>query len=176
MHNSRINWEIFVITDQFRPDKIIYMMLPAYNNAWVNHGMMHHYKTWKVLTLHYVRYYRQSKADIEGILPKGPYPPCLRMADRALLAGYPRYHGYTIRQEVIGLFPKRCGTTACTISLSLLCRYFNTYIDYTQYIDGLVQDFSISSVLAMEILQSCTKPLIYILHTRKSGSILKWES
>ena len=28
---------------------------------------------------------------IEGMLPKGPYPPCLRMADRALLAGYPRY-------------------------------------------------------------------------------------
>ena len=28
---------------------------------------------------------------IEGILPKGPYPPCLRMADGALLAGYPRY-------------------------------------------------------------------------------------
>ena len=27
---------------------------------------------------------------VEGILPKGPYPPCLRMADRALLAGYPR--------------------------------------------------------------------------------------
>ena len=26
-----------------------------------------------------------------GILPKGPYPPCLRMADRALLAGYPQY-------------------------------------------------------------------------------------
>ena len=28
---------------------------------------------------------------IEGILPKGPYPPCLRMAARALLTGYPRY-------------------------------------------------------------------------------------
>ena len=27
---------------------------------------------------------------IEGILPKGPYLPCLCMADRALLAGYPR--------------------------------------------------------------------------------------
>ena len=27
------------------------------------------------------------------------------------------------------------------------------------YIDGLVQDCSISSVLALEILQSCTKPL-----------------
>ena len=25
----------------------------------------------------------------DGILPKGPYPPCLCMADRALLAGYP---------------------------------------------------------------------------------------
>ena len=28
---------------------------------------------------------------MEGILSKGPYPPCLRMADRALLAGYPQY-------------------------------------------------------------------------------------
>ena len=28
--------------------------------------------------------------QFKGILPKGPYPPCLRMADRALLAGYPR--------------------------------------------------------------------------------------
>ena len=31
-----------------------------------------------------------SSLKIEGILPKWPYPPCLRMADRALLAGYPR--------------------------------------------------------------------------------------
>ena len=28
---------------------------------------------------------------IEGILPKGPYLPCLSMAGRALLAGYHRY-------------------------------------------------------------------------------------
>ena len=28
---------------------------------------------------------------IDGILPKETYPPCLRMANRALLAGYPRY-------------------------------------------------------------------------------------
>ena len=34
---------------------------------------------------------RLTDAHIEGILPKGPYPPCLRMADKALLAGYPRY-------------------------------------------------------------------------------------
>ena len=29
-------------------------------------------------------------STFDGILPKGPYPPCLRMADRAVLAGYPR--------------------------------------------------------------------------------------
>ena len=28
--------------------------------------------------------------DYEGILPKGPYRPCVSMAGRALLAGYPR--------------------------------------------------------------------------------------
>ena len=28
---------------------------------------------------------------IEGILPKGPYLPCISMAGRALLAGYPQY-------------------------------------------------------------------------------------
>ena len=27
---------------------------------------------------------------LDDILPKGPYPPCLRMTDRALLTGYPR--------------------------------------------------------------------------------------
>ena len=27
---------------------------------------------------------------IDGILPKGSCPPCLHMADRTLLAGYPR--------------------------------------------------------------------------------------
>ena len=30
-------------------------------------------------------------AYFDGILPKGPYPPCLRMADRALSTGYCRF-------------------------------------------------------------------------------------
>ena len=30
------------------------------------------------------------RGHLEGILPKEPYPPCLRMADWALLVGYPR--------------------------------------------------------------------------------------
>ena len=33
---------------------------------------------------------------IDGILPKGPYQPCLHMADRALLAGYPA-HGQQLQ-------------------------------------------------------------------------------
>ena len=34
---------------------------------------------------------KELTKHIDFILPKGPYRPCLRMADRALLAGYPRY-------------------------------------------------------------------------------------
>ena len=36
-------------------------------------------------------WFQQKTLNIDGILLKGPYPPCLCMADRALLAGYPRY-------------------------------------------------------------------------------------
>ena len=32
-----------------------------------------------------------SAVHFEGILPKGPYLPCVSMAGRALLAGYPRF-------------------------------------------------------------------------------------
>ena len=32
-----------------------------------------------------------QNVNIEGILPKGSYLPCVSMAGRALLAGYPRY-------------------------------------------------------------------------------------
>ena len=38
-------------------------------------------------------YDRHRHDQVDGILPKGPYLPCLRMADRALLAGYPRSMG-----------------------------------------------------------------------------------
>ena len=34
---------------------------------------------------------KRQETLINGILPKGPYLPCLRMADRALLAGYHRF-------------------------------------------------------------------------------------
>ena len=42
----------------------------------------------------------------------------------------------------------------------ITCLWITAYIELSQ-IDGLVQDCSNSSVLAMEVLQSCTKPLRY---------------
>ena len=33
----------------------------------------------------------EALTHIEGVLPKGPYLPCVSMADRALLAGYHRH-------------------------------------------------------------------------------------
>ena len=41
--------------------------------------------------LHPTNLYANVLADIKGILPKGPYLPCVSMAGRALLAGYHRY-------------------------------------------------------------------------------------
>ena len=40
---------------------------------------------------------------IEGILPKGPYLPCVSMAGRSLLAGYPRYLPNIIKYYLVTL-------------------------------------------------------------------------
>ena len=42
-------------------------------------------------------------------------------------------------------------------------QYRRVYVD-KEHFNGLVQDCSISSALAMEILQSCTTALIYIFN------------
>ena len=42
---------------------------------------------------------------IDGILPKGPYPPCLRMADRALLVGYIYLNTVATRDYVGSILP-----------------------------------------------------------------------
>ena len=48
-----------------------------------------------------------SRLYLEGILLKGPYPPCLHMADRALLAGYPRsVSGYIFYMTSSSLTPQ----------------------------------------------------------------------
>ena len=56
---------------------------------------------------------------------------------------------------------------ACCLEILMLhleiCKLYRTLwsVIFDKYIHGLVQDCSISSVLALEILQSCTKPSIY---------------
>ena len=47
---------------------------------------------------------------------------------------------------------------------------------YIHYIDGSVQDCSISSALAMEILLSCTKPSIYGFLGRLYATKWKWRA
>ena len=44
---------------------------------------------WKKCEINLLIYSQTLTVQLNGILPKGPYPPCLRMADRAILAGYP---------------------------------------------------------------------------------------
>ena len=44
----------------------------------------------KLQTVFYKNASSRVFSDVEGMPPKGPYPPCLRMAGRAVLAGYPR--------------------------------------------------------------------------------------
>ena len=51
--------------------------------------------------LHFAMVFSPARQQhVDGILPKGPYPPCLRMADRALLAGYPRI--VKLKREALG--------------------------------------------------------------------------
>ena len=54
------------------------------------------------------------RAYIEPILPKGPYLPCVSIAGRALLAGYPRY--LIINKHVL---------VVCDVKLYSFSNYFN---------------------------------------------------
>ena len=65
--------------------------------------------------------------QFDGILPKGPYPPCLRMADRALLAGYPRIMvNRTIREICMS---HTCYTMHEILNPFPIYRYHNDKID-----------------------------------------------
>ena len=48
----------------------------------------------------------------------------------------------------------------------IVITYIISYIATQVHVDGLAQDCSISSALAMEILQFCTKPSMFSLHSR----------
>ena len=61
---------------------------------------------------------------IDGILPKGPYPPCLGMADRALLAGYPWIRIFHFSVSTV----PSTRTSADTVMTNLLS---HTYVTHT---------------------------------------------
>ena len=46
---------------------------------------------------------------------------------------------------------------------------------FIQYVDGLVQDCSISIANTLDILQSCTKPLMRLLCCIYSFPVSKWD-
>ena len=60
------------------------------NTSNSGYGILCKIAEWINEKLYFFPFFRISRY-LNGILPKGPNPPCLRMADRALLAGYPRY-------------------------------------------------------------------------------------
>ena len=74
----------------------------------------------------------------DGILPEGPYLPCLRMADRALLAGYPRL--VLVGISLLGSNHWRSGRDmelwvrgVFSVKIRIQCRLFDAII-YFQYI------------------------------------------
>ena len=62
---------------------------------------------------------------IEGILPKGPYLPCVSMAGRALFAGYPRHEDFVILKRS----PLYCwymnASVACGSTVQKTCDAWN---------------------------------------------------
>ena len=62
----------------------------------------------------------------------------------------------------------------CSCYFKLLSFYPQSLTTHEELIDGLVQDCSISSALAMEILQSYTKPSIQHLFVNINVTILVW--
>ena len=49
-----------------------------------------------------------------------------------------------------------------TLQCNIISHWLGAFTKLSLYIHGLVQDCSNSSALAMELLQSCTKPLIWV--------------
>ena len=75
-NGSKHSW---LILDQFNSGVFVkhFVNLAAFAVA-VREGLLQY--SWPFIDLYF-----------NGILPKGPHLPCLRMADRALLTGYPRF-------------------------------------------------------------------------------------
>ena len=76
-----------------------------------------------------------SRPPTRGILPKGPYLPCVSMAGRALLAGCPRYI-YVYIYEVKIMCPKRnivCTHDVISRTLTVLYIFWISFLHIFVY-------------------------------------------
>ena len=129
----RSSWDCLIIIIENHTGKKVYlyrdavrcpvqMMLDDYIWIWtseVNHHQSGNCRICKISSTLLLFYPILMK--FEGILQKGPYPPCLRMADKALLAGYPRndavfqhllFQGRTAPKEVKYWTLVKCATVS----------------------------------------------------------------
>ena len=110
---------------------------------------------------------------IEGILPKGPYLPCVSMASRTLLAGYPRYTlldwmDLDVNSGRIWYLIMLTMTASSIFEFTLLTQlpwitdWWPYLLRTSQYrwISARLQDCGNSSALTVGLPQSCTKPPI----------------
>ena len=79
--------EFFFKTENLNDNICMSRTIIPHNRVWNSNTISHNISDVTLGSYNYTN----PHPDIDGILPKGPYPPCLRMADRALLAGYHRY-------------------------------------------------------------------------------------
>ena len=90
----------------------------------------------------------------DGILPKGPYPPCLHMADRALLAGYHRYHSLALNKCRTLLYTALTYNSFCPRINAHGSRFVGIYCGFV--LANVIRMFRVTS---LELRQHCTCPI-----------------
>ena len=86
-----------------------YLSFYSVHDLWMNWSPL--ITTWQLMydtwTISYTRTFPPIQGDghYEGILPKEPYLPCVSMAGRALLAGYPRLGMLDSRRKYLQMLP-----------------------------------------------------------------------
>ena len=78
-------------------------------------------------------------------------------------------------KEATGVINCGCKCLDTLTSVSFKIMLFFSHVKFCEWIDVLEQDCSISSALAMEILQSCTKPSKQCLLSGENIRILLFE-
>ena len=71
--------------------------------------------------------------------------------------------------------PRTCGPVGVSNADWLVLLWDPTVLMFGFYVDGLVQDCSNSSVLALELLQSCTKPSMWSVDMETLHWLLKFS-